>query len=249
MITRPIIERKDSVRCFLKLNRVVVCTFLVLLFSAWNSDATDISPAIHFEKDVFTFETILEGDSVAVSFPFTNTGGEVLIIHDAVTSCGCTSANYPSHSIKPGRGGIIKTIFNSKGHSGENDIVLLVKSNDPILPVKKLRIRGKVIRQWQAKPDRYILTNLKPNRSYTRELQLSNFMNEPLHIRKLAAGNPHIRIISNPKEVAPKADESILFEVDVNDIKLAEIGQSSIRIEVSNAKMKSVEIPILMKLK
>ena len=232
-----------------KIFGMLVCTCLVLLFPVGNGDATGTSPAIHFQKDVFTFEPILEGDSVAVSFPFTNAGGEVLIIHDAVTSCGCTTANYPSHFIKPGRGGIIKTIFYSKGHSGENDIVLLVKSNDPIFPAKKLRIRGKVIRQWQAKPDRYILTNLKVNRSYTRKLQLSNFMNEPLHIRKLAAGNPHIRIISNPKEVAPKADESILFEVYVNDIKLAEIGQSSIRIEVSNAKMKSVEVPILMKLK
>ena len=236
-------------RGFLKIHRVLVCICLVLLFPAWSGDATDISPAIHFEKDVFTFEPILEGDSVAVSFPFTNAGGEVLIIHDAVISCGCTTANYPSHFIKPGRGGMIKTIFHSKGHGGENDIVLLVKSNDPIFPAKKLRIRGKVIRQWQARPDRYILTNLKQNHSYTQELQLSNFMDEPLHIRKLVAGNPHIRIISNPKEVAPKADESILFEVNLNDIQLAGIGQSSIRIEVVNAKMKSVEIPILMKLK
>jgi hypothetical protein len=249
MIPRPFIERKGSMRCCLKILRVLVCTCLVLLFPAWNGDVTGTSPAIHFEMDLFTFQPILEGDSVAVSFPFTNSGEEVLVIHDAVTSCGCTTANYPSHFIKPGRGGTIKTIFHSKGHSGENDIVLLVKSNDPIFPVKKLRIRGKVIRQWQAKPDRFVLTNLKPNRSYTRKLQISNFMDEPLHIRKLAAGNPHTHLLSKPKEVAPKGDEPIVFEVNVNDLKLGGIGQYSIRIEVANAKMKSVEIPILMKLK
>ena len=232
-----------------KIFGMLVCTCLVLLFPVWNGDTTGISPAIHFEKDVFTFEPILEGESVDVSFPFTNAGEEILVIHDAVTSCGCTTAEYPSHSIKPGEGGTIKTIFHSRGHSGENDIVLLVKSNDPIVPVKKLAIRGKVIRQWQAKPDRFILTNLKPNRSYTRKLQISNFMDEPLHIRKLADGNPHIHLLSKPEEVAPREDETIIFEVNVNDLKPSGIGQSYIRIEVANAKMKSVEIPILMKLK
>jgi hypothetical protein len=249
MIPRPFIERKGSMRCCLKIHRVLVYTCLVLLFPVWNGDATGTSPAIHFEKDVFTFEPILEGDSVAVSFPFTNAGEEVLVIHDAVTSCGCTTANYPSHSIKPGEGGTIKTIFHSKGHTGENDIVLLVKSNDPIVPLKKLAIRGKVIRQWQAKPDRFILTNLKPNRSYTRKLQISNFMDKSLHIIKIADGNPHIHLLSKPEEVAPREDETIIFEVNINDLKPSGIGQSSILIEVANAKMKSVEIPILMKLK
>ena len=236
-------------RSRLKIFKVLACAYLVLLFAAWNNDATGTSPAIHFENDVFTFEPILEGESVDVRFPFTNAGEEVLVIHDAVTSCGCTTAEYPRHSIEPGEGGTIKTVFHSKGHSGENDIVLLVKSNDPNVPVKKLGIRGKVIRQWQAKPDRFILTNLKPNRSYSRELQISNFMDEPLHIRKLSGGNPHIHLHSKPEEVAPREDETIIFEVSVSDLKPSGIGQSSIRIEVVNAKMKSIEIPILMKLK
>ena len=215
---------------------MLVCTSLVLLFPAWNGDATDTSPAIRFEKDVFAFEPILEGE-------------EALVIHDAVTSCGCTTADYPSRSIQSGEGGTIKTIFHSKGHTGENDIVLLVKSNDPIVPIKKLAIRGKVIRQWQAKPDRFILTNLKPNRSYTRKLQISNFMDESLHIIRIADGSPHIHLLSKPEEVAPREDETIIFEVNINDLKPSGIGQSSILIEVANAKMKSVEIPILMKLK
>jgi hypothetical protein len=236
-------------RCRLKILGVLICTCLLLPFPAWDEDATGASPAVQFEKEVFTFEPVLEGDSVVVSFPFTNSGKEVLVIHDAVTSCGCTTADYPIHFIEPGRGGTIKTIFHSKGHSGENDIVLLVKSNDPIFPTKKLRIQGTVIRQWQAKPDRFVLANLKPNRRYTRKLKISNFMDEPLDIRKLAAGPPHIHLLSKPKEVAPKGDESIAFEVSIDNLKPGHIGQCSLRIEVANAKMKSVEIPILIKLK
>ena len=225
----------------------MIAFICLLLFSP--PKVSGAAPAIRFQKDVFTFQPILEGESVEVTFEFSNGGGEPLVIQDAVTSCGCTTADYPSYPLRPGEIGKIKTTFKSTGHSGDNDISLLVKSNDPVVPVKTLRIRGKVIRQWQAQPDRFILTNLKPNRRHTRRLQINNFMDESLQIRELVAGNPHLHLLSHPKRVAPKGDEVIDFEVSVKALKAGEIAQSSIRIEVANAEMQSVEIPVLIKLK
>ncbi|MGD8370220.1 MAG: DUF1573 domain-containing protein [Syntrophobacterales bacterium] len=225
---------------------MLACMCLLLFLPPNVSGRT---PAIRFQEDVFTFQPILEGESVEVTFEFSNDGGEPLVIHDAVTSCGCTTADYPSYPLRPGESGKINTTFHSKGHGGDNDISLLVKSNDPAVPVKTLRIRGKVIRQWQVKPGRFIFTNLKPNRSYTRKLRINNFMDESLQIRELVAGNPHLHLLSKPKRVVPKGDEVIDFEVSVKDLKSGGIAQSSIRIEVANAEMQSVEIPVLMKLK
>ena len=231
---------------YLTVATMLVCMYLLFILPPNVLGAT---PAIRFQQEVFIFEPILEGESVEVTFEFSNGGKGPLVIHDAVTSCGCTTADYPSHSLKPGEIGKIKTTFHSKGHGGANDISLLVKSNDPALPVKTLRIRGKVIRQWQAKPDRFVLTNLKPNRRYTRRIQLSNFMDEPLEIKKLVPGNAHIHLLSKPKRADPRGMESIAFEVSVKDLKAGGIAQSSIRIEVANAEMQSVEIPVLIKLK
>jgi len=224
----------------------LACIFLNLFPPA---DLFGASPEIRFEEDVFTFKPLLEGESVDINFEFSNGGGGTLVIHDAVTSCGCTTADYPNHPLKSGERGTIKTTFHSKGHGGDNDITLLVKSNDPVVPVKPLRIRGKVIRQWQVQPGRFILTNLKPNRRYSRRLQITNFMEKSLQIKELVAGNPHIYLLSEPKRVAPKGDDVIDFEVWVKDLKAGGIAQSSIRIEVANAEMQSVEIPVLMKLK
>lgn len=224
---------------------MLACVCLLLFLPPKVSGGT---PAIRFQEDVFTFQPILEGESVEVTFEFSNEGGEPLVIHDAVTSCGCTTADYPSYPVRPGKSGKIKTTFHSKGHSGDNDITLLVKSNDPVVPVKRLRITGKVIRQWQVKPGRFIFTNLKPNRSYTRKLQITNFMDQTLQIRELSAGNPHIHLLSRPKVVARKGNGVIAFRVSVMDFEPGQIAQSSIRIEVANAEMRSVEIPILMKL-
>ena len=225
---------------------MIACICFLLISPPKVSGAT---PAIHFQQDVFTFQPILEGDSVEVTFVFSNGGEEPLVIHDAVTSCGCTTADYPNHSLKPGEKGKIKTTFHSKGHGGANDISLLVTSNDPAVPVKTLRIRGKVIRQWRVKPDRFILTNLKPNRKYSRRLQISNLMDESLEIRELVAGNAHLHLLSHPKIVAPHGDGVIDFEVSIKALKAGGIAQSSIRIEVTNAEMQSVEIPVLIKLK
>ena len=236
-------------RWWLKILRILVCVCLVSLLPAWNSDATGTSPAIHFEKDVFTFEPILEGESIAIRFAFRNMGEKPLVIYDAVTSCGCTTADYPNRPLRPGEVGTIKTTFHSKGHGGDNDIVLLVKSNDPTVSVKTLHIKGKVIRQWQVKPDRFILTHLKPRRSYAKRLQIVNLMDEPLKIKELIAGTPHINLICRPKEVKPQGEKFIGFEVNSRDLKPGKIKQSSIRIVVGNARMKSVEIPILIKLK
>jgi hypothetical protein len=219
----------------------------LLLFSP--SKALGDSPAILFQQDVYVFQPILEGESVDITFEFSNGGGEYLVIHDALTSCGCTTAEYPSHPLKGGESAMIKTTFNSKGHAGDNDISLLVKSNDPTVPVKTLRIRGKVIRQWQVRPNRFILTDLRPGSTLSKKFQLINCMKESLRIRKLVAGNPHIRFLSTPKEVAPGKDQAIAFEVRLKDLKTGQIRQSSIQIEVANAEMQSIEIPVLMKLK
>ena len=226
--------------------QMLACMCL-LLFSP--SKVLGSSPAIIFQKDVFVFQPILEDESVDITFEFKNVGGEPLVIHDALTSCGCTTAEYPGHPLKDGESGMIKTTFHSKGHAGDNDIILLVKSNDPTVPAKTLRIRGNVIRQWQVRPSRFILTNLRAGSTLSKKFQITNFMKEPLQIRELVAGNPHIRLLSTLKEVAPGKDQAIAFEVSLKDLKTGQTRQSSVRIEVANAEMQSIEIPVLMKVK
>lgn len=225
---------------------MLTCTFLLFFITP---NVFGSSPAIRFQESVFTFQPVLEGESVEIALEFCNAGGEPLVIHDAVTSCGCTTADYPSYPLRPGQSGMIKTTFHSKGHGGDNEISLLVKSNDPVAPVMTLRIKGKVIRQWQVKPDRFILTNLEADRRYTGRLKINNFMEESLQIRELVAGNHHLNLLSDPKRVAPNGDKAIDFEVSLKDLEAGGIAQSSIRIKVANAEMKSVEIPVLIKLK
>jgi hypothetical protein len=87
----------------------------------------------------FVFGTITEGEKVAFSFRFTNTGSNPLVIFDATASCGCTVPEKPKEPIKPGEMGFIKVVFNSAGKRDHVTKDVTVTSNaDPSFPTLKL---------------------------------------------------------------------------------------------------------------
>lgn len=87
------------------------------------------APKFKFEKEIFDFGVIQEGESVKTSFKFKNTGKTPLIITDATATCGCTQPEYPKTPIKPGEEGIITVVFNSLGKVGMQDKVVTITSN------------------------------------------------------------------------------------------------------------------------
>ena len=101
----------------------------VVLDSAGNVVAAADAPIIKFEKDLYDFGVITEGESVQYEFKFKNTGKTPLIISNATATCGCTVPEYPTKPIKPGDEGVIKVVFNSQGKVGIQDKVVSVVSN------------------------------------------------------------------------------------------------------------------------
>ncbi len=100
-------------------------------------------PVFSFEKDAHDFGTIIQGEKVAYSFKFKNTGEGDLIITSAKGSCGCTVPEYPVEPIAPGADGVIDVVFNSDGKSGQqNKKVTIVANTVPNTTV--LAINGTV---------------------------------------------------------------------------------------------------------
>nr|WP_199159081.1 DUF1573 domain-containing protein [Pedobacter sp. ASV2] len=95
--------------------------------------AVKVAPAdaaiISFEKEIYDFEKIQQGEKVQHNFKFTNTGKSPLIISNATATCGCTIPEPPKEPILPGKEGVIKVIFNSEGKMGMQDKVITVVSN------------------------------------------------------------------------------------------------------------------------
>lgn len=103
----------------------------------------DKKPAIQFERMEFDFGKILQGEVVSYTFHFTNVGTAPLIITGVDKSCGCTASDYPRDPIAPGKTGDIKITYDSKGHHGIQNKVLVVNANT--LPSQNvLRIKADV---------------------------------------------------------------------------------------------------------
>ena len=83
-----------------------VCTLIA--FAAGEAE-------IKFEKTSHDFGTFPESEKVTCTFKFTNTGDKLLVIHQAMASCGCTVPQYPKEPIKPGESGEIKVTYNGAG--------------------------------------------------------------------------------------------------------------------------------------
>lgn len=98
-----------------KMKKIILATILsVIGLLAYAAEASEAE--IKFEKTSHNFGTFPESSpKVTCSFKFTNTGDNLLVIHQAIASCGCTVPQYPKEPIKPGESGEIVVTYNGSG--------------------------------------------------------------------------------------------------------------------------------------
>ena len=84
---------------------------------------------IKFDTLTHDFGSFSESEPVvSCEFPFTNVGTAPLVIHQAISSCGCTVPDYTKSPIKPGKGkfaGKFRKVITVRSNSKENAAVNL----------------------------------------------------------------------------------------------------------------------------
>jgi len=101
------------------------------------------SASIEFDKTVFDFGTVNEGDVVEAEFIVTNSGKTDLIITDAQASCGCTVPVWPKEAIKPGESSKVLAKFNTDGKPNKQSKTITLLTNTAV-GREVLRIKGNV---------------------------------------------------------------------------------------------------------
>ena len=114
----------------MKLFTLIIAFFLANAFSNASGQTLPAGAAIAWEKNVYDFGEINEGDKVEHTFKLTNTGTEPLVITNVQVTCGCTTPKgWPRDPIAPGKKGEIVVQFNSTGKIGRQNKVVTVVSN------------------------------------------------------------------------------------------------------------------------
>lgn len=88
----------------------------VSLCSAQTVESVKKQAEIKFDETTYDFGRFPESSPVQTcKFTFTNTGNDLLLIHQAIASCGCTVPKYSKEPIKPGEKGSITVTYNGNG--------------------------------------------------------------------------------------------------------------------------------------
>lgn len=138
------------------MNRIIKIFLLLVLsvFSSCNntpvtdkaglSESDNVTSELKFREYEHDFGKVAEGEKVAYTFTFDNTGAADLIIKSAVTTCGCTVPEYDSKPVPPGKSGTLEVVFDTSGRNGMQTKTITVKSNASI-PVIILKITAEVV--------------------------------------------------------------------------------------------------------
>jgi hypothetical protein len=100
-------------------------------------------PAARFDKTVYEFADLVQGNPGTASFVLTNDGNEPLIIASATASCGCTNLAWSKEPILPGKSTTISVTYNAAA-VGSFLKTVTVRMNTADQTVV-LQIKGKVV--------------------------------------------------------------------------------------------------------
>lgn len=84
---------------------------------------------LEFVKETHDFGNLQEGDAAEAEFVFKNTGKEPIIIQNVRPSCGCTAPSWSKEAVAPGKTGVIKAAYGTKGRVGSFNKSISVISN------------------------------------------------------------------------------------------------------------------------
>lgn len=103
---------------------------LLFAFCVMALASASAQAVITFQKTTHDFGHFTEDKPVSYKFVFENTGNEPLVIQQAISSCGCTVANFTKSPIKPGDKGEINVTYNGKGKMpGRFKKVITIRTN------------------------------------------------------------------------------------------------------------------------
>lgn len=144
------------------MKKIVLIVFVLAAFLSCKKDASSkikeenvvkakerdyrssLLPIATFDKEVFDFGIISEGDVVATSFTVTNTGKADLVIGNAKATCGCTIPVWPKAPIPPGASEKIEVQFNSRGKKNKQSKTITLTTNTSN-GKETLMIKGQVV--------------------------------------------------------------------------------------------------------
>ena len=122
------------------LNPKVKELYLKLITGNQEPKQTETITQVFVNQTEIDFGTFPKTEKQERSFVLTNTGKGLLVVHDVVTSCGCTKVEYSKQPVRPGETLELKVIYEAEdaGYFNKTVTVYCNVENSPL----RLKVRG-----------------------------------------------------------------------------------------------------------
>lgn len=199
--------------------------FTVLLFHSPDVRAEGESPFV-FQEKTLDFGSIKEADGlVSGSFWFINRSNRPVQIDFVATSCGCTTADYPTRPVQPGETCELVVRFNPANMSGKvyRDVTVVTRNSEDRLvitadvepaPVGPEQIYPSIVGGGIRSRDlSYRFGYTAQGRSQSQSITLYNGSGKTVHL-KAESSNPHLTVKA-PYSLKPGAADGMTVTYDI----------------------------------
>jgi hypothetical protein len=161
------------------------------LVPRWKGQALVLAPSnpVPSETGALAFETILndfgsvyDQDSILISFPFQNLGGETLTIREVQSSCGCLEAQSNVETLEPGESGEVSVLV-SLQEEGPLHQMIEVVTDSPATPSTTLVVQGTSARSYRLDRDHLDFGVLSLGSEAEKSVQVSALHGGPVSIQ------------------------------------------------------------------
>ena len=177
----------------------------ILLFLTFFSEFAHADKANHrrpvkLSASHLTFENhsqdmgiLIRGEKKVVSFAFTNSGVNDLMIQGVISPCGCTTVNVDTaRQYAPNETGVIDISFDSSDFDGAFVKVLTVVTNEKQLPDRTLSIKGTVVSEFSVDPPLIDFNDVIAGKEAQKKVRINTRKNFKFQLEKIISESPHL---------------------------------------------------------
>lgn len=221
----------------------VKALLFTLLLATLPLFAINEDKVIEFDRKTHDFGDILVSEgAVSCTFTFKNISSHPLVIHNVISSCGCTTPEWTREPVRPGESGFIKATFsNDQGpYPFDKTLTVYLSAKEPLDKPVVLRLRG-VAHENRKELEELFETRLGPlgirkthvsigylnqGGAKSDNMQIANLSNNPVTVaaEEVSEG---LEITVSPNPVPARSIARMTYTVDLAKVKKEMWGRKS----------------------
>jgi hypothetical protein len=255
-VKRGVIETTNARRTVIRLSRFYSCLIAIVGLSGFvqacgqknnpkpeKAAVSQTKPQIAVNQKEFNFGKIKQGQSVDHVFEIVNRGNAELILHNAVSSCGCLTAVLSSKTIAPGEKGQVKATLSTASIRGKQIKQIYINSNDPNQARVAIKVEGEVIADLAIDPALIWLKEVRLGEKVTRQFTVTVSDAEKVKVADVTADDQRFVI----RRISSESKGNAVYEVQFLGSEKVETISAQLSASTEDRSIAPVRAPIRLR--